>query len=526
VRRMLVLALLLALVMIVSLAACGGTEPEPEPSEGTEGTEPAPEAPKQELSLAMASDVVGLSPILTNDSVSSSVNDQMYETLFKRDWETNEIGPLLATGYETVDENTWLITLRDGVKFHDGTPFNADAVKFTFERLIDPETAAPRASLLQMVDKIEVVDDLTVRIITKYPYGAFLAALTHGNSAIVSPTAVEEYGDLMNNPVGTGPFKLKERIPGESVTLERNPDYWGEPAALDTITYRIVPEAATRVAMLETGEIDVLTGVTPEYQTRLSNVPDVTVETRAGTPVSYLGFNHQKSPWDKWEVRKAVQLAVDIESLIEIREGQAIWSPAVIGPRVFGYKEEIEDYAWELDPERAMELLAEAGYPDGFETGLMISASDPVTQKMAQIIQENLRAVGIDVEIEEMEWAAYLDATAQPDHDLYILGWTNSTADGSELVYPNLHSDNAGSNNRSFYMNPTTDELIMRSRQTTDQAERLEILHEANVALIEDVAWVTLSHNSQVWATRNNVKGFKVAPNARLDFYPVSIESE
>lgn len=474
------------------------------------------------LVYAMASDVVGLSPTLTNDRVSSSVINQIYETLFRRNPDTNQIEPLLAVSYETPDPNTWIIRLRQGVKFHDGTPFNAEAVKFTFDRLRDPAVGAPRASLLQPVESIEVRDEYTVVIKTRYPYGAFLAALTHVNSAIESPSAVRRYGNLMNNPVGTGPFRLRERVPGDRIVLEANPDYWGGPPRLKQIVFRVVPEAATRVNLLVTGEVDFLDNVPPELVPVLEANPDIVVQRSRGSAVQYLGFNHQKSPWNNLLVRKAVQMAIDVDQIVALLEGQGYASAGVIGPMVFGYQPSIEERAPRYDPAGARRLLAQAGYPQGFSTELWYSANDPVAERVATVIQSMLGQIGIRVQLRAMEWGAYLNATRDPKHDLYLLGWTNVTQDGSELVYPNLHGDNMGASNRSFYNNPEVNRLIEESRRVTDQRARLDILHRINQMLIDDVAWVTLYHQNNLLAYRRGVTGLRIWPNTDWFLYTVA----
>lgn len=208
---------------------------------------------KQEITYATTSKVVGLSPILTNDSVSSSVIEQIYETLFVRDIKTGKIVPQLAESYENPDKNTWKIKLKKNIKFQDGTPFNAEAVKYTFDKLKDPKTAAPRASLLEPVKSIEAPDDYTVILKTDKPYGPMLAALTHSNATIVSPTA-DKKQDLMTKPVGTGPFKFSKKENGEDIVLVKNEKYWKRPAKLDQVTFKVVPEITTAVSMLQTGK--------------------------------------------------------------------------------------------------------------------------------------------------------------------------------------------------------------------------------------------------------------------------------
>jgi len=458
------------------------------------------------------SDVQGLSPILTNDRVSANATDQIYDTLFVRDWDTMGIKPSLALSYENPDLLTWIIHLRQNVLFSDGTPFNAAAVKFTFERLLDPKVAAPRASLLNMVDKIDVVDDLTVKITTKYPFGPFPAILTHGNSEIVSPTAVAKYGDLMQNPVGTGPFKLEEWVPGDHITLVRNDSYWGDAPKLQHVIFRVIPEGSTRVGLLQTGELDFTDLVpTPLFAT-LKDDPEVTAVAPLGTPIRYLSFNFQRDLLQNLKVRQSIAMAINREDIVTALDGLASASKSIIGPKVFGYDPTAEALGYDYNPEKAKELLAEAGYPDGLTTTLWYGVTGDYPT-VAQVLQEQLSKIGIKVELKGLDWATFLDATLNGEQDMFLLGWTNLTADGEELVYPNLHSDNIGGANRSFYGDPITDELIMASRVNVDQKVRLAALEAANAALIANGAWIALYDQLNILAYNNSVKNLVVNPN-------------
>ena len=464
------------------------------------------------LTYASQADAVGLSPVLTNDQVSSVATRHMYENLVRRNPETLELEPWLATSWETPDDTTWIFKLREGVTFHDGTPFNAEAVKFTFERIMDPEVGAPRASLLEPISSIEVVDDTTLRITTDPPYGAFLAALAHTNAAIVSSSAVEEYGDLMRNPVGTGPFRLGEWRSGERIVMNRYEDYWGDAPSLDSFVIRIVPDVNTQVALLQRGDIDLTDTLPPELVGQLQNTAGVEVLTQPGTPVFYLGFNYQNAIWQQPEARQAIASAINDDVLVQLLDPLAQGSCSIIGPQVFGYDEGVEETCTPYDPEGALTLWSQV---TGGETR-------PITlwvpnlgdyPRVGQVVQGQLSQAGFEVEINTLEWGAYLAATSEYEQDLYLLGWSNVTADGSELLYPNLHADNVGSSNRSAYANEEANALISQSRTTTDQAARADFLDQANRLLIEDNAWVTLYHGNVLVARRDTVSGLSVLPN-------------
>ena len=461
------------------------------------------------FTYAAQADAVGLSPVLTNDQVSSVANRHIYENLVRSDPDSGELVPLLAERWETPDENTWIFHLREGVTFHDGTPFNAEAVRATFERIRDPETASPRASIMAPVDQIEVVDELTLRITTNEPYGAFLAALSHTNAAIESPAAVEEYGDLMRNPVGTGPYRFENWVSGDRISLVANDEYWGTPAQIDRFEIVVIPDANTQIALLETGEVDLVDSLPPELLARVQQNPSMVVATEQGTPVRFLSFNFNEPLWQDERAREAIASAINAEVIVNLLGEVAYGSCSIVGPEVFGYVEGAEESCTPYNPEHAAELWSQV---DARPVTLWVPNTENYP-RAAQIIQGQLSQAGIDVSLNTVEWGAYLSATANYEQDLFLLGWSNVTGDGSELFYPNLHSDNIGSSNRSAHSNPEAAALIDQSRETTDQDERERLIDEANRLMIADHAWVTLFHEVVLVAHSDRVQGVDVMPN-------------
>ncbi|WP_188724904.1 glutathione ABC transporter substrate-binding protein [Lentibacillus populi] len=474
---------------------------------------------KQEITYASTSDAAGLSPIDTNDSISSNVTMQVYETLFIQDPETMEIKPLLAESYDNPDENTWTIKLREGIKFHDGTPFNAEAVKYTFDQLKDPDRAAPRASLLEPVDSIEVKDEYIVELKTKKPYGPMLAALSHTNAAIVSPTADKE-DDINKDPVGTGPFVFEEWEEGDHITLRRNEDYWRDSADLETVTFKIVPEMSTAISMLETGEVQFIDNLPSDLLPRIESLNDVKVQKSEGTRVSFLGFNMEEEPFTDLKFRQAVAYGIDQEAYVNQLNGLGIMNESLIGPKVFGYKEGAEDVAYPFDKEKAKQIIEENGYKGKKIT--LLAANRDNYKKMAEIVQSQLTDIGLDVKIETMEWATFLDTARKGNFEMTFLGWANSTADGSELLYPNLHSDTIDASNYTRYSNPEFDKLVEESRNNVDQDERLEKLNEANIMAIKDAPWIVMEHGTVSAAYSKSVDGLLISPNGQWSLYNVS----
>ncbi|MDQ0482553.1 glutathione ABC transporter substrate-binding protein [Guptibacillus hwajinpoensis] len=503
---------LVLFIFVLALAGCSG-----ESSSGSDGGKDV----SQELTYAATSDIVGLSPIDTNDSVSSAMIEQVYETLFVRDPKTMEIKPQLAESYENPDDTTWKIKLKEDVTFHDGTPFNAEAVKYTFEQFLDEERAAPRASLLEPIESVEVEGEYTVVINTKEPYGPLLAALSHTNASIVSPEA-DQSGDLNEQPVGTGPFTFVEWVQGDKVTLEANEDYWQGAPDLKKVTMKVVPEYSTAVSMLQTGEVQFLDNISSEHLPRIESMENVEIDTKEGTPVYYLGFNMNKEPFNDPKFREAIAHAIDREAYVNQLGGLGIQNDSIIGPKVFGYKEEAKDAGYDFDTDIAKQMLEDNGYANQKIT--LLAANTGNYMKMAEIVQAQLSDVGLDVSIESMEWGTFLDTTTQGKFEMTFLGWSNSTADGSELLYPNLHSDNLGSSNRTGYDNSEFDALVDASRVSVDQVEREKKLHEANMMALEDAVWIPMHHGVVTAAYDQSVKGLELDPTGQWSLYNVHRE--
>ncbi|WP_409291966.1 ABC transporter substrate-binding protein [Peribacillus sp. SCS-37] len=497
----------LLFILILTLAGCSSNSSSGQSGSGKNA---------QEITYATTSKVVGLSPILTNDSVSSAVNEQIYETLFYRDSKTNEIKGLLAEKAENPDPNTWIITLKDGIKFQDGTDFNAEAVKYTFDKIKDPKTAAPRASLLEPIKSIEAKDAKTVILKTEKPYGPMLAALTHSNAAIVSPAA-DKKQDLMKNPVGTGPFKFKAKENGEDIVLEANKDYWQKAPKLKKVTFKVVPEITTAVSMLQTGKVNFLDNVTAELLPRVEKIKGAGIEKKPGTPVYYIAFNMDKAPMNNPEFRKAAAYAIDTKGYVKKLRGLGVESGSFIGPELFGYDKSSEQKAIQYDPEKAKEIVKANGFDKQQIT--LLAANTAGYMNMAEVFQAQLAEAGIKVKIETLEWGTYLEASQNGKFDLTVAGWSNVTGDGSELLFPRLHSKNAGSTNVGRYKNPELDKLIEASRSTVDQNERKKILKQANELVLSDLPVIPIYHGVASIAADESVKGINLEPTGQWSLY-------
>jgi|SRR5690625_1780081 len=519
-------SLLTGLALVVS-ACAGDGEPVDEPEEGEEAEEAG-----GDLTIALGADVVSLSTHGSNDVPSSNVQENIYETLTVLD-EDQEVQPGLAEDWEEVDETTWDFFLREDVTFHDGEEFNAEAVKTNFERLKDEDVASPRAFLLEQVEEIEVVDDYTVRLHLEYAYAPLLANLAHTGTAIMSPKIIEEDYDQMDvedaddideeevaeegdpdayinqNPAGTGPFKYEEWTPGEKVVLSRYDDYWGEPAKLDSVEFKVVDEQSSRIAELETGESDIADAIGPDNISRVEGMPDADVLQEPSVSMSYIGINVEQEPFDDVKVRQAISMAIDKEEIIEgVYEGIGIPAVGPLAPPVFGFDESVDGL--EYDPEKAEELLAEAGYEDGFETTIWTN-DDEQRIDTAVAVQSQLAEIGVDVEIEELEWGAYLERTANGEHDMFVLGWSTVTSDADYGMYPLFHSSQHGDpGNRSFLSDDEVDEVLDEARRETDDDKRQELYSEAQELLIDLAPMLYIHHQEYLLGVNENVKDFGI----------------
>ncbi len=538
-----VLMLALTLLLSIFLMACA-SEP------GSEDTDN--EAPKEtnkedeaadddessrggELVIAKSSEVVSLDPAGSNDVPSSDVQANIYESLTKLDEDMN-VQPLLAESWDAVEDDVWEFTLKEGIMFHDGSAFNAEVVKANIDRILDEDVASPRKFLFEMITDVEVVDDYTVRFTTEYPFAPLPAHLAHSGGAMVSLEVIDEDyaamedgsdpGTIVNeNPVGTGYFVFDEWKSGESIRLIRNEDYWGENALLDSVLYKIVSEDLTRVAELETGDSHISDPLSPSDFDQIDQSDDTFVHTQSSVSLSYIGFNMEKEPFDDVRVRQAISMAIDKEQIIEgIYEGFGIPAIGPIPPDVFGFDDSVSGLDYDI--EQAKELLAEAGYPDGFSTTIWTNDNRERIDTAVNL-QAQLKEIGIDLKIEEIEWGAYLAQTANGEHDMFILGWSTPTGDADYAMYALFHSNNFGEpGNRTFTADDQLDELLDLGRKTPEEDERLAIYAEAQELLVDLAPMIYIHHSEFLLGVRNEVKGLSQLPTQILQLQEVYLEEE
>lgn len=498
-----ILALLLVLMLVVS--SCS---PAPAEEGGEEATEPADE--DAVVFVAQGSDAVTLDPHGQNDQPSSRVRVQMFDTLLMQTKDLEYV-PLLATEWTQVDDLTIEFKLREGVKWHNGEDFTADDVVYSLRRAIESPSVGQIVDMINP-DKVEKVDDLTVRVGTDEPFGPLLAHLSHPAISMVNEKAVTDAGDNVDiTPVGTGPYKLKNWARGDYVELERNDDYWGEPAKTKYITFRNVSENANRTIELETGGVHIAYDIAPNDVSKIEDNADLTLVRDANFSTTYIGFNASKEPFDKPEVRQAINHAVNMDEIVEaVYFGVGNKAAGPLGSNVAFANQDLEPY--EYNPELAKEMLAEAGYPDGFD--LVIWTNDnQVRQDIAEIVQNQLQQIGINASMEVLEWGSYLANTAAGEHDMFILGWTTVTGDADYGLYALFHSSQFGdAGNRTFYKNDRVDELLDIGRTSVVEADRAAAYQEVQEIIREDAPWIFTWNGEDLVGTSNKISGFELHP--------------
>ena len=513
--------MLLVLLAAALLATGCGKQPEKQGEDNA-----AAPAKEKVLVWARSGDSVGLDPANETDGESFYVTEQILEPLVKYKDENTEVVPGLAERWETSkDGKEWTFFLKKGVKFHDGTPFNAEAVKFNFDRWMDKNNPyhigefeywqAMFGGFPGAVKSVDVVDEFTVKITLEKPMAPFIYNVAMSPFAIASPTAIKKYGeDFFKNPVGTGPFKFVEWVKDDHATVVKNDEYWGDKAKVDKIIFRVIPDNSARLMELQAGTVDIMTGLNPDDVEGVKNNADLQLFLRPSMNVGYLAMQTEKENLKETKVRQAISHAINKQALIDaFYAGLAKPAKNPMPPSLWGYNDKVTDY--EYDPAKAKALLAEAGLPKGFKTTLwaMPVARDymPQPKEIAQAIQKDLAAVGITAEIVTFDWGTYLEKGQKGEHDLYLLGWTGDNGDPDNFLFALLDKTNAvkgSAQNVAFYKSDKVHDLLAQAQTELDQSKRAALYEEAQEIIHQDAPWVTLVHSTPPIAARNNIKGY------------------
>jgi len=458
-------------------------------------------APKQ-IVISQAADATSLDAHMQSQAETMTVVFNIYEQLVDFT-EKFEPVPSLATAWKQVDPVTWRFTLRKGVTFHNGEAFNARAVKFSFDRLVDPNQKAPMGTRLMALKEVKVVDDFTVDIVTKEPYAPLLYMISLYMS-ILPPDTVKQMGDAQfaRSGIGTGPYRVVKWVKDQELVLEANPKYWRGAPRIGRVVFRPIPEDSARIAALQTGESDIIASVPPERWKDLQQEKATRLSARTGTML-YMGLNTFQPPFNDVRVRRALNHAIDVDTIIsKILLGTADRMNGPFFKSALGYDKSIPPFRY--DPALAKKLLAEAGYPNGFETVLSALPAQEGASKMlevAETVAYQLGQVGVKVKIDTLEPATTFARYRAGEFKMYFFTWPESP-EPDRYLYTLFHSQARG----YYYKNAEADKLLDQGRRTFNLDERRKVYGSLHRLLVQDAPWVYLYTQMTGFGVRSDVK--------------------
>lgn len=474
-------------------------------------------------------DSITLDPSLVLDGESAKVCDMIYDTLVQYREDTTDIEPSLAKKWDnSADGLTWTFYLREGVTFHDGSALNAQVAEYSLNR---PNVQTGNF-FNQIIHHIIALDEYTLEIQLRTPYAPFLSLIASTQNSIVSQSAVMHYGeDFGNNPVGTGPFKFYQWDRNDQIILQADDSHWAGKPAVDKLIFRSIPDNSIRFMEIQAGNLHAMEFPNTDDLVLIQSDPMLHLVMQPSLNVGYLAMNLDKPPFDNLKVRLAINHAFNKTDIIEkLYQGTGVPAKNPIPPSLWSYDDTIEDYPY--DPERAKQLLAEAGYPDGFETTLWALPIPrpyiPNGQALAEILQTQLIDIGINATIVTYDWNTYIAKTQNGEHDMAMLGWSAS-ADPDNFLYYLLSKTTANKPdalNIAFYRSDEMQDVLDRARTSTIHAERIELYQQAQAIFHRDVPWVPLAHAQRLLVINKDVQNLKLAPSGWKYLRSVTLNSD
>ncbi|MGG6313819.1 glutathione ABC transporter substrate-binding protein [Paenibacillus macerans] len=524
--------LIMLLVLAMTIAGCGGgggntpanAGSNAAKSGGSENEAAGTAVSKNGNNIVIATNAnfITLDPHNTSDTNSITGERTMYEGLMGFN-ENMEVVPVLADSYKQSDDGlVYTFTLKENIKFHDGSDFNAEAVKANLDRVLDESNNLRMRRSFTKVAKVETPDAKTVVITLSEPYSAFLNKMAM--LLIISPKALEQYGaDIGQHPVGTGAFKIKEWIQGDRLVVEKNAGYWqaGLPK-VDSVTFKPVPENGSRVAMLKTGEADFIYPMPTEQVADMEGSADNVIERIDSTIVRYVTLNTMKKPYDDVKVRQAINYAIDKDAYIKVvKSGEASKLDSTMSSKTQYYSKQ-SGYDYDLD--KAKQLLAEAGYPDGFEAEIW-GENDSETIKGMQFIAQQLALAGIKLDVKSMEGGTLseqINSAATPEEakiQMWYVSWSPSSGDADGATRGLFSSEMfppAGSNT-AYYKNDNVDKWIAEANKTVDAEQAKAIYADIQKAIWEDAPWAFMGVDQIVSGKKSYIDGVKMFPDGSIN---------
>lgn len=490
----------------------------------------APALAAGQITVGVGDNILGLDPTDLNDSVSLSASRLFFQGLYGFDRDLKLVPVLAEKTDVNADSTQYTVHLRRDVKFHDGTPFNAEAVKINYDRLRDPANHLKRQSLLEAIDKVEVIDDFTIRLVLKAPSGVLLNYLAHTGASILSPKAIAQYGkEVSRHPVGTGPFVFTSWAT-DNLKAARNPDYWrkGLPRA-DGVTIRSVGESGARLALLRSGEAQFIFPLPQETVQVVEKDSRLAIDKTPSIVTQYVALNTQKKPFDDVRVRQALNYAIDKTAFIKVvYNGFGIPQDAPVAPGIAFYSKQ---GVWPYDPAKAKQLLAEAGYPDGFETEIW-NFSNTLNNRASQFLQQQLAAVGVKVKLNPLEagvattrlWGAKTPEEAEVR--MFFGSWAPSTGDADWALRPLLSSRSfpPALYNIAYFKDAEVDAELQKGLGTADAGQRKAAYDKIQKLVWEKAPWIFLSVNTLVAGRDKRLTGLTQLPDTSLTYEDAELQ--
>ncbi len=506
-------------LLLLSAAACGG--------EQIDET-----GPRDELIFSTTADATTLDPHNTTDSQSDQVVWMVFNSLIRFDEDMNLVGDLATEWEVSEDGRVWTFALHEGVRFHDGTPFTAESVKLNFDRVLDPEQNHKRLPLFNMIESVDVIDDHTVSITTEYPFGAFEPTMAHVSAAIVNPTIAnlhgKDFGGSVETTSDTGSYRVVEWRKDLELVLERNDDYFGPKGQTRRIVYRPIPEASARIVALETGDVDVITHIPAVDLARLETTAGIDVIKKVSNGAQQFRFNHTKPPLDDPRVCQAISYAIDRRAILDnLVGGLALPSTSALTSIMRGYVNlgEIPH-----DPDKARQLLAEAGYPDGFDITIATTPRYNQGVELGEVVAAQLAEVGIRATIDVVEWSTMVQlwgglTPEENPQEIFIMGAGASTGDADWGLRPIFMTAPTNENNYGYYSNAEFDEVIQAAMREPDPDARQALYTRAQeIVYLEDPGAVWLFDRYYIVAARRAVRDVTVSPLGVVTFERAVVE--
>lgn len=498
------------------LIACRGTG-ETGPTTVVPGQTPAPTSKPSPIAtqtvakrggsikVGITVDALTFDPHNYKATTDLQIDNLLYDTLVGIDPSTFELIPRLALRWDRTSETTWRLELRRNVKFTDGTPFNAEAVKFNIDRA---RNASRSQSYVASIKSVDIVDDFTIDIHTDGPYAPLMRNLSVPIVSIVSPTAAQASEDaLVEKPIGTGPFLLKEWIPRERIVIVRNPDYWGEPALLDEITFFPIPDDSTRLTSYQAGDIDVIINPPLEAAEVLKQDPNTQMSLQPATRTVWLGFNVGDQTLQNEKLRQAIAKGVDRHLLVAtitmdlMRQAVGLVPPEILKPSF--------ELPHPFDMNSAKQLLADAGYSSGLKLNFWTPQGRyPKDRQIAEAIQQQLNAIGIETELSVIEWGPYLDSLTRHEQQMYLIGWGFSSGDPDGGLRQIAWSKS--SFNYTNLQDPEVDAALETASREFNPERRAQMYNDLQLKLLESASFIPIYHTNTLVGSRKRIKNFIV----------------